>query len=123
METALSDPNSGTKVALGETPVLQKKTNHGNGIGPRNRIIRFLVPLDQKRQKLDGVLFRTGGMVENRQAKQRVCVGFELLVIVDEVGSPFRDHLVVASFEAVSAHSLYGSTTLRQPLRHECPPE
>jgi len=30
-------------------------------------------------------------IVPARQAKQGLCVGFELLIIVDEVGSPFRE--------------------------------
>jgi hypothetical protein len=49
--------------------MFEKKADHRNGIGFRNREGHFLVSLDQKRQKLNGLLLRTGWILQGGQSE------------------------------------------------------
>src|SRR5215472_8722432 len=64
------------KFALCDVLMFQKEADDGNCVNLRNRIGRFLVSLDQKRQKLDGLLLRTGRILQGGQSEQGLCVCF-----------------------------------------------
>jgi hypothetical protein len=49
--------------------MLEKKADDGTRVCLRNRIGRFLVSLDQERQKLDRLLLRAGWILQSSQSK------------------------------------------------------
>ena len=58
IDTALSDPNCGIKIALHELLLLDKQPHHGNGIGGRDAIVSSFVVFHQQGQQFNGFCFK-----------------------------------------------------------------